>query len=502
MENVRVTDAILDLSDPTNPKEPQWPAAEFIVGNPPFLGGKLLRANLGDEYVDALFRVWRERVRPEADLCCYWFEKARQQIEAGNCTRAGLLATQGIRGGASRDVVKRIKETGQIFFAISDRDWILDGANVHVSMVGFDKGAESEFLLDGRPVSQINSNLTSMADVTQAKRLPENLNLSFMGDTKGGPFDITFEKAIELLQEPNVSGKPSSDVIFPWCNGLDVTRRNRDIWIIDFGVGVSEEVASCVDGVFRYLKDHAKQARGESRSKIKDWWLHERPRVDMREGIKELDRFVVTPTVAKHRLFVWMQSPTLPDHQLIAIAHSEAWFFGFLHCRIHEIWARAQGTQVRERESGFRYTPTTCFETFPFPNPTAEQQVAIAAAAKELDTLRNNWLNPPDWTRQDVLEFPGSTTGPWARYVHDADARGIGTVRYPRTVAKDAAHAGLLKSRTPTNLYNERPTWLALAHQKLDAVVFAAYGWPPTLTDDALLASLLELNLERTARQE
>ena len=201
--------------------------------------------------------------------------------------------------------------------------------------------------------------------------------------------------------------------------------------------------------------------------------------------------------MSKFRIFVWLDSPVLADCATFVFARSDDYFFGVLHARPHEVWARAQGTQVRERESGFRYAPTTCFETFPFPTSTAEQQAAIAAAAKELDTLRNNWLNPPEWTRQEVLEFPGTTTGPWARYVHDADARGLGTVRYPRTVAKDAAHAGLLKSRTLTNLYNERPTWLALAHQKLDAAVFAAYGWPPTLPDDALLAALLKLNLER-----
>src|ERR1017187_3426235 len=123
-----------------------WPEVDFIVGNPPFLGGKKLRtgdgksagSGLGDEYVEKLFTAYRDRVPAEADLCCYWFEKARDQIERGKCKRSGLLATQGIRGGANREVLKRIKDTGDIFFAISDRDWILDGANVHVSLVAFD----------------------------------------------------------------------------------------------------------------------------------------------------------------------------------------------------------------------------------------------------------------------------------------------------------------------------------------------------------------------------
>ncbi|MFA4987591.1 MAG: hypothetical protein WC712_13495, partial [Candidatus Brocadiia bacterium] len=122
---------------------------------------------------------------------------------------------------------------------------------------------------------------------------------------------------------------------------------------------------------------------------------------------------------------------------------------------------------------------------------------AIGAAAKELDTLRNNWLNPPEWTREEVLEFPGSVDGPWARYVQNPDSRGIGTVRYPRIVAKDADCATLLKKRTLTTLYNERPTWLDLAHHRLDEAVFAAYGWDPALTGDQILEKLLELNLGR-----
>lgn len=143
-------------------------------------------------------------------------------------------------------------------------------------------------------------------------------------------------------------------------------------------------------------------------------------------------------------------------------------------------------------------TSTTCFETFPFPEPTDEQREAIGETAKELDRLRNNWLNPPEWTRTEVLEFPGSVNGPWKRYVVDADENGMGVVRYPRTVPKDEDCAKQLKKRTLTNLYNERPTWLDLAHRQLDESVFAAYGWDPGMSDDELLGRLLALNLERS----
>ena len=179
------------------------------------------------------------------------------------------------------------------------------------------------------------------------------------------------------------------------------------------------------------------------------------------------------------------QHPTsLPTSTSSCIRPIDDYSFGVLHSRLHEVWARSQGTQVRERESGFRYTPTTCFETFPFPEPTDDQKAAIAEAAKQLDAMRTGWLNPPEWTREEVLEFPGSVDGPWSRYVHEPDHRGIGTVRYPRAVPRDRACAATLAKRTLTNLYNERPTWLDLAHRRLDEAVFAAYGWDPAISDE------------------
>lgn len=150
----------------------------------------MLRRELGDVYVDPLLALWKDRVPAEADLCCYWFEKARAHIAAGKCKRAGLLATQGIRGGANREVLKRIKESGDIFWAIPGRDWVLDGANVHVSMVGFDDGAEVSRMLDGACVATIHANLTATADMTIIRTLQPNLTLAFMGTTKGGAFDI------------------------------------------------------------------------------------------------------------------------------------------------------------------------------------------------------------------------------------------------------------------------------------------------------------------------
>ena len=138
----------------------------------------------------------------------------------------------------------------------------------------------------------------------------------------------------------------------------------------------------------------------------------------------------------------------------------------------------------------------------PPPRTPSEHRAAIAAAAQELNELRERWLNPPEWTETRTLEFPGSAHGPWARYVHQPDTHGIGMVRYPRQEPRDADCAAKLKKRTLTNLYNERPAWLDLAHKRLDAAAAAAYGWPADLSDEQILEKLLALNLERAAAEK
>jgi len=193
--------------------EPTWPAVDVIIGNPPFLGGNKIRAELGDEYVDALFKLYEGRVPAFADLVCYWFEKARAMIESGQAKRAGLLATNSIRGGVNRKVLERIKQSGDIFWAQSDRDWVLDGAAVRVSMVGFDTGSEFPKSLDGKDVEVINPDLSSLSNITQAQVLQENIEIGFRGNQKGGPFDITDDVAQKMLLASNPNGKPNSDVV-------------------------------------------------------------------------------------------------------------------------------------------------------------------------------------------------------------------------------------------------------------------------------------------------
>jgi len=174
--------------------------------------------------------------------------------------------------------------------------------------------------------------------------------------------------------------------------------------------------------------------------------------------------------------------------------------FGVLHSRIHEAWARAIGTQLRERESGLNYNVQSSLETFPFPRSTSPHDTAIAAAAKALCELRERWLNPPEWTKDEVLEFPGTVGGPWTRFIVNAGSLKpgeVGAVQYHRPVPRDAACAAQLARRTLTNLYNQRPEWLSMAHRRLDEAVATAYGWPADLSDSTILEKLLALNLER-----
>ena len=218
IQTIEQRDAILDLSDPDNPKPAEWPEAEFIIGNPPFCGRgqkrRLLTQQFNEAYVPALYEVYSPDLKPGVDLCCYWFERARSRIEQGHAQRAGLLATQGIRGGASLDVLRRVKDSGDIFFAVSDQPWVLEGATVHVSMVGFDAGSEEPRILDGRSVEQINADLTSGVDTTGARQLACNKGRAFQGVIPMGPFDPPIDEALGMLYAAgNPKALPNSTVL-------------------------------------------------------------------------------------------------------------------------------------------------------------------------------------------------------------------------------------------------------------------------------------------------
>ncbi|MGC1870772.1 MAG: DNA methyltransferase [Acidobacteriaceae bacterium] len=464
LDNIQHRDAILTHDSEGRPVEPEWPQADCIIGNPPFLGGNKIRQELGDTYVEALFALYAERVPSFADLVCYWFEKARAQIQNSKSKRAGLLATQGIRGGVNRAVLERILDTGNVFMAWSDRPWILEGAAVRVSMIGFDDGSQAQRMLDGAPVPTIHANLTSEANTTSANVLAENSGICFMGPSPKAPFDIDWGTAQAMLRAPlNINGRPNSDVVRPVCSGVDLVQKSRNMWTIDFGMMPLEQSMQ-YEKPFEFVKTNVYPIRTTGRKAIygERWWQYGRPRVEMRQALTGLSRHIATPATAKHRIFVWVHPEFLCNQGTLVFAREDDYFFGVLHSRIHEAWALHMGTALEDRP---RYTPSSTFETFSFPWPPGHEPKdspmveAIAAAARELVEKRAAWLNPPDAPPEE------------------------------------------LSNRTLTNLYNARPTWLVEAHRTLNEAVFAAYGWPATLTDAELLERLLALNHTRAAQE-
>jgi type II restriction/modification system DNA methylase subunit YeeA len=474
-----------------------WPKADVVVGNPPFLGASRMLRELGAEYSASLRAAWDPIVPGFADLVCFWFAKAWQQMLVGNLHRVGLVATNSIRGGTNREVLTQITEGGRIFDAWSDEAWTVDGAAVRVSLICFERVHFGPSLLDGRTSSKILSDLTSNdqgTDLTTAARLPENVGKAFLGTKKGGPFDLPSDMAREMLLAPtNPNGQRNSKVLHRRFTGTDLARRPEDRWIIDFGHRAQEVSAMLFEAPFSYVVKHVKPIRDQNRrtARRSNYWLHSETAPGLRAAISDLYRFIGTPRVSKFRLFSWLSPISSIDDGAIAIARDDDTTFGILHSRFHELWSLRMGTSLEDRP---RYTPSTTFETFPFPQglspniPAADyasdpRAQSIAAAAARLNELRETWLNPPDLVQRVPEVVPG----------------------YPdRLLPVDDAAAKILKTRTLTNLYNKPPAWLTHAHKALDQAVADAYGWGDDwragLTDDEILARLFRLNQQRAAR--
>lgn len=508
LEHIECRDAVLGADG----RPAAWPTADAVVGNPPFLGTKKQWGELGVEYAERLRAAYDGRVPGFADLVCYWFEQARAQLQVGSLSRAGLVATNSIRGGANRQVLDRICETTRIFDAWSDLEWVNDGAAVRVSLIAFGESSQPP-TLDGEPASLIHADLTSGVDLTRTAKLRECKDAAFMGTVKAGRFDISREQAVAWLAEPNPHGVGNVEVLRRSANAMDLTRRWSETWVVDFGVDRTEQEAACFAAPFAHVQREVKPARdGSNRKSYRErWWLYAEPTPKMRASIGPLPRYIATGIVAKHRLFSWLDRSVLPDHALIVTARADDCTFGILHSRAHELWSLRMCTWMGKGNDP-RYTPTTCFETFPFPAgltpaDTAHQRTetlpdgavipadlapavrahaeAVARAAKHLVDLRERWLNPPEWTER----------------VPEVVPLGLARSPYPDRVVARPGFESQLARRTLTNLYNERPAWLAQAHAALDAAVAAAYGWDDAagLSDDETLRRLLALNLQRAA---
>ena len=474
-----------------------WPDADVVVGNPPFLGNKKMIAELGESYTLALRKAWPQ-VPGGADLVCYWFAGAWDRMVVRKLSRAGLVATNSIRGGANREVLRPIVEHGRIFEAWSNESWTVDGAAVRVSLVSFDRTVAATAVLDGEEVSRIFADLSAErggADLTSAAKLKANRAVAFQGPVKVGPFDVDGSIAREWLLAPsNPNGRTNADVVRPLLNGMDITRRPSDRWIVNFEER-PETDASLYEKPFEFVRSTVKPLRAKNRDQQRreNWWRLGRSGRDLSEATIGLTKAIFSPRVAKYRLFVWAPAAVVPDSRVVAIARDDDTSFGVLHSRFHEVWSLALGGWHGVGNDP-QYTPSFGFETFPFPEgltpdipaasyADAPHAKAIAGAAEWLNTLRENWLNPPDLVERVPEVVPG----------------------YPdRVLPKDEAAAQELKKRTLTNLYNARPAWLDHAHRALDEAVADAYGWGDdyragALTNDEILARLFHLNQKRAS---
>jgi len=477
-----------------------WPDADVIIGNPPFVGDKKQGQLFQQNDLQRVRAAYHGLVKPSANLVAYWFYKAGEALK-GATVRFGFVATQAIRRGASRSVVQKLLDDGaEIFDAWSNESWQQEGAEVRVSLVSFRRDRTGVSLsLDGSPSTSISADLR--ADIAQARPsvLAVNKKVAGQGTISGGPFEVPPDMARRMLRAPtNPNGLPNSAVIRPWRNGDDLTDRPADWWIIDFGKGATLDDAALFEAPFQYLKNGweaaqaARQAAGEKLLREGEpktaaaWWILQRRRSELLLDLSARPRYLATPRVSKHRFFVWLHPTTVPDTRLVAFRRDDDTFGGILQSKYHEIWSLRFGGNHGVGNDP-EYVHTSTFETFPFPaNLSPERDAsdyagdpyaqAIAEAFANLDARRQAWLNPPELVRRESEVAAGLPD---------------------RLIAVDDAAAKILKTRTMTELYNERPAWLDMAQARLDQAVAVAYGFPVDLQGDAILERLYLLNQER-----
>lgn len=505
LPNIQCRDALIN---PDGTKA-EWPDADVIIGNPPFLGSRKLEPVLGKEYVSKLRQAYGRSIPDGADFVCFWFKKANDSLDR-TTSRVGLVATNSISGGKSREVLKAVALKNHIFQAWSDEPWTIDGAAVRVAMICFAQpGFETSNYLDDQKVDEIYSDLTGRtglvgADLTKVQKLPENAKIAFQGIV---PRSSINRKDAERLQLPkasflidgdrarillgangNPNRRPNSDVIVPYLIGDEIVRRPLDRFIVDFH-NLSEFEASLYEEAFKHIllvREH--RAHMKQKQALELWWRHWNTRPNMRDALAGKRRYIATPRVSKHRIFRWVPHFILPDNMIVAIARDDDTTFGILHSRFHEQWSLRLCTYLGVGNDP-RYTPSTTFETFPFPDglgpnvasakfTTDQRAQDIAVLSCKLNELRENWLNPKELVGEVICPENGIPVG-----LHP--------------VSENAKKE--LKKRTLTKLYNDRPSWLHHLHTELDAAVARAYGWPEDFDDDTAMQKLLELNLSRAS---
>lgn len=496
----------------SNPRQAQWPQADYIVGNPPFIGASTMRRALGDGYVDAVRSTWKEM--PEsADFVMYWWHMAAETVRAGESQRFGFITTNSIKQTFNRRVIQaqlEAKNPLSLALAIPDHPWVdaSDGAAVRIAMtVGTVSEQQGRLLQVREEVSgdqdEIEVKLQSQqgrlfADLKVGVNVPSATPLIALQNVSsrgaqliGSGFIVTQEDAAKLgLGSINGLEK----YIRNYRNGRDLAQSPRRVMVIDlFGLH-SEEVRENFPAVYQWVLEKVKPERDQNnRAGYRDnWWVFGEARRGWRDAVSSVSRYIATVETTKHRFFQFLSADILPDNMLVNIASDDAAIHGVLSSRVHIVWSLAAGGTLEDRP---RYNKSVCFETFPFPENTPEQQAQIRELAERLDAHRK---------RQQV-QYPELTlTGMY------------NVLEKLRTGIALTTKEQLINSQGLVSILRE-------LHDDLDRAVFAAYGWDDLATqlvglpgattplldksdaqaeaEEALLLRLVELNSQRAAEE-
>jgi len=504
----------IPVYDYVTPTKAAWPEAEYIVGNPPFIGKVNMRTLLGDGYVTALRKIFAGEVPDSADFVMYWWHIAATKVRTGRAKQFGFITTNSLRQTFNRRVLEPHlndkKQPLSLLFAIPDHPWVdsNDGAAVRIAMTVGVSGehvgelklvtAELESIDDARSLSFVSrsgklfADLGIGANVASAVRMLANQEITSMGVMLAGAGFIVSSNEAESLglgTDPDLEKH-----IREYRNGRDLTDRPRGVFVLDFFGFDEQEVRARYPACYQHLLNYVKPDREAKRDAgfRENWWIFGRPRPALRQMNQKLGRYIATGETAKHRFFQFLNHSILPDHMLINVASNDAAILGVLSSRVHVAWALAAGGTLEDRP---RYNKTRCFETFPFPDLNATQRQHIAQLAEQLDAHRK---------RQQAEHETLTLTGMY---------NVLEKLRSGETLT---AKEKIIHQQGLVSVLRE-------LHDELDRAVFDAYGWsdlgdklvgkPGATTplpdkpaeqaeaEEELLIRLVALNAERAAEE-
>jgi hypothetical protein len=463
-------------------RQAPWPQADFIVGNPPYLGkGTTQREALGDGQLDALRSVY-PLVPDGADYVMYWWYRAGQEVAKDRTVRSGLITTRTITQPLNRRVVTRMRESGaSIVWAVPNHPWIdeHDAAAVRVAftVLGKPEGRATLVHVDewGQPVREIetvvlNDDLSVNTDVAQTAKtkLGANKGLAACGFMLAGSgFVIGSPEASTILE----ADPSSSAVLRPYIKGKELTERLGSTFVVDFGLRDEDEARSYPQ-LFDILRDRVlpERAANAQPTRTKYWWRFGRPNLELRSALRGLRRFIATTETAKHRFFQFIPGEVVPDHMVVSIALNDGFSLGVLSSYIHRCWALRAGGQLEDRP---RYNKSLCFDPFPFPDPAADLRAKIGEVAERLDEHRKAAL-----ARDKRVTMTGMYN------VVEKLRSGEALTTKERDVHQIAA-CGVLRD----------------LHDELDRLVAEAYGWPWPMEREEILERLVALHDERVEEE-